>query len=168
MGLWEVCVIRRKSHQQSLESFLSLPGELQASLHPHGGPWWTRGLLLSLALELVASSFIGSEGCLKGGFASSGRDLEVRCCHATPPPSCLLCPPQSKTSGMTASLRLQPLWGVRDALYLLGCWWFSWPLVGYPAFSACLGKEDDSPHMAVPATAPPSCAPAEVLDGLPT
>lgn len=170
MGLWEVCVDQEEVATvcKAFESFLSLPRELQAS-----------------RILMVASHGLGLVGLLLSGFGAEyfqfhriRRVLKRRLCllggtlEASAAATTLL--PVSWVAYATIQdfwddsiPEIVPRWEFGDALYLGWAAGVFLALGGLLlAFSACLGKEDvTSPHMAVPTTAPPSCAPAEVTDG---
>lgn len=134
IGLWEVCIDQEEVATvcKAFESFSSLPLELQAS---HILMVASRGLgLLGLLLSGFGAQcfqFQGSDGYSRGGFAS----WEGLWRHQLWPLPSFQSPgrpaPQSKTSGMTASLRLCLGGSLEMPSSWAGLLVFSWPLVGY-------------------------------------
>lgn len=169
MGLWEVCVDQEEVATvcKAFESFLSLPREFQASrilmVASHG--LGLVGLLLS-GFGAECFQFHRIRRVLKRRFCLLGGTLEASAAATTLLPVSWVAYTTIQDFWDDSIPEIVPRWEFGDALYL------GWAAGVFLAlggllliFSAYLGKDVSSPHMAVPITAPPPCAPAQVSNG---
>ncbi|KAF0873543.1 claudin-25 [Crocuta crocuta] len=164
MGLWEVCVNQEEvAVCKALESFLTLPRELQASrilmVASHGLGFL--GLLLS-GCGSECFQFHRIRWVFKRRLCLLGGTLEVSASAATLFPVSWVAHATIQDFWDNSVPEIVPRWEFGDALYL------GWAAGVFLAlggllliFSACLGKEDVPSLRMAGTTAPPFCAPAD-------